>query len=110
MKKLFTCLLLVCVHDAFAQDSMFYQNVEWSPDGKKVCTEAIRNLGNQFPSDAYIINLAEKKIETKIPGAFFPTWSHDGKFVAYSKKNSSLFLEGDVVVASIVLLSKTRCR
>src|SRR5436190_13990853 len=90
MKTIFACLLFVYVHDTFAQDSIFYQNVEWSPDGKKICAEAIGKLGNQFPSDGYIINLAEKRIETKIPGAFFPAWSHDGKFIAYSKKNSSL--------------------
>ena len=81
--------MLGYVQDILAQDSVFYQNAEWSPDGKKICVQAIMRSGSDIHSDGYIIDLAHNSIERKIPGAFFPSWSRDGKFVAYSKRNSS---------------------
>lgn len=89
MKKILAFLLLVNAN-CFAQDSIFCQNAEWSPDGKKICTQVIRRSGSNFPHEGYIINLDEKVIERKISGASFPVWSPDGKFVAYSKENNSM--------------------
>src|SRR5258706_6440207 len=52
--------------------------------------QVIRSSGSNFSHDGYIINLDEKMIERKIPGASFPVWSPDGKFVAYTKENNSM--------------------
>ena len=85
---MFPILLFACLH-AFAQDSVFFQNAEWSPDGKSICAEIIRKSGANLRYEGYIIDIHRKTIQRKIPGAVFPAWSADGKTIAYSKRNSS---------------------
>ena len=88
MKKLFPILVYTWFH-GLGQDSIFFQNAEWSPDGKKICAETIRKSGPVLGYEGYIIDIKEKTIQRKIPGAVFPAWSADGKAIAYSKRNSS---------------------
>ncbi len=90
MKKIiFLLLLIIPASKLIAQDTLFYQNVEWSPDGKKICTEVIRYGAGNFTYEGYIISIAELKIERKIDGAIFPAWSPGGKWIAYTKRNDS---------------------
>ncbi len=82
---IFILACLVVTIKTVAQDSTFYQNVEWSPDGKKLCTETMTREGNGINFQSYIINLDGNVIERKIANTVFPSWSPDGKHVAYSK-------------------------
>jgi Tol biopolymer transport system component len=79
--------ILVTTH-CFSQDSIFYQNVEWSPDGKKICLQAITRLGKGISSASYIVNLSDLNIERKIENSFFPSWSPDGRLIGYSRRRT----------------------
>jgi len=83
---IFICLTVLFAAKTLAQDTTFYQNAEWAPDGKKIVTQAIKKLGSNFAFESYIINLATGAVEKKITGALFPVWSRDGKYIAYSKR------------------------
>ena len=62
MKKLFPILVFTWFH-GFGQDSIFFQNAEWSPDGKKICAETIRKFGLVLGYEGDIIDIKEKTIE-----------------------------------------------
>jgi len=66
MIRIFLAMLLLFLSaKMLAQDSIFFQNVEWSPDETKICTEVITVSGNNFSFDGYIINLTSLQIERK---------------------------------------------
>jgi TolB protein len=76
---------------AAAQDTAFYQNAEWAPDGKKIAAEVIIRSGKNFSFNSYIIDIATGGVEKKIANTVFPRWSPDGKYIAYSKMTGIKF-------------------
>ena len=96
MKTVFSiCLLVIGRMICSAQDSTFYQNFEWSPDGKKIIASArIKSPDGKYYKEAfecYIIDVNTHSLERKIANSEEPSWSADGKYIAYSKigKHSS---------------------
>jgi len=89
LRNLLLPTLLFSLLTVKAQDSLFYQNVEWSPDGSRLCTQGTRKSASNFSPNSYIINITEGKIERKIEGATFPVWSPDGRFIAYTRQNNT---------------------
>ncbi len=79
------CVCLVVAAKTIAQDSVFYQNVEWSPNGRKIVTETIKKITNGILFNSYIIDVSTGTVERKIANTVFPAWSRDGKYIAYSK-------------------------
>ncbi len=109
---LFICMMLTAT--SMAQDSTFYQNVEWSPNGKMFCTEAIIKQGRGVRFESYIINISGATIEKTVPGTVFPSWSPDGKYIAYSKltgiKNGSDIWMMDVKTGDTTQLTNVPSR
>ena len=81
----FVCFCLVIAVKTIAQDSIFYQNVEWSPNGGKIVTETIKKTTTGILFNSYIIDVNTGAVERKIANTVFPVWSRDGKYIAYSK-------------------------
>lgn len=79
------CISAITFTRLFAQDSVFYQNIEWSPGGKKIVTEVIFKNNSNLSFQVYILDLQPLAVERKISNAVFPVWSPDGTSVAYSK-------------------------
>jgi Tol biopolymer transport system component len=89
VKQIFLGLLLISQNVPLFSQNIFYQNASWSSDGRHICTEVIRKNNNDISYFGYIINFDEKKTVKKIDGMLFPSWSPDGKFIAYTKRNDS---------------------
>jgi len=106
------CLNILITIQCFSQDSIFYQNIEWSPDGEKICIEAITRLSKGIASASYIVNLSDLTIERKIENSFFPSWSADGRFIGYSKsrlpgRGSEIWLTNIITGDSVRLTNDT---
>ena len=59
----------------------------WSPDSTKIVFDSrAKTPAGQIRADAYVVDIFEKvprKLITDTPGAFMPSWSHDGKWVYF---------------------------
>jgi len=59
----------------------------WSPDSRKVAFDSrVKTPDGQIRADVYIVDLADRKpwkLSTHTPGAFSPSWSHDGKWIYF---------------------------
>ena len=59
----------------------------WSPYSRKVVFDSrIKTPDGQIRADVYIVDIVErvpKKLSTETPGAFNPSWSHDGNWIYF---------------------------
>lgn len=59
----------------------------WSPDSRKVAFDSrIKTSEGQIRADVYIVDVVERtprKLSTDTPGAFNPSWSHDGNWIYF---------------------------
>jgi Tol biopolymer transport system component/DNA-binding winged helix-turn-helix (wHTH) protein len=57
----------------------------WSPDSRKVAFDSrSKTPDGQIRADVYVVDIFERtprKLSTDTPGAFNPSWSHDGKWI-----------------------------
>jgi Tol biopolymer transport system component len=59
----------------------------WSPDSTKIVFDSrAKTSEGQIRADAYVVDIFEKaprKLMTDTPGAFNPSWSHNGKWTYF---------------------------
>jgi Tol biopolymer transport system component/DNA-binding winged helix-turn-helix (wHTH) protein len=59
----------------------------WSPDSTRIVFDShTKTPEGQIHPDVYVVNIFEKvprKLITDTPGAFQPSWSHDGKWIYF---------------------------
>src|SRR5262249_55360375 len=63
----------------------------WSPDGRNIAFDfRAKTSEGQIRADVYVIDIFEKvprKLITDTPGAFNPSWSHDGQWIYFAGGN-----------------------
>ncbi|HEV3065577.1 MAG TPA: winged helix-turn-helix domain-containing protein [Chthoniobacterales bacterium] len=59
----------------------------WSPDSRKIVFDSrTKTADGQIRPDLFIVDIDERmpwKLDTGTPGAFNPSWSHDGKWIYF---------------------------
>ena len=85
----------IWMSDADGQDILQFTNLKslaagsltWSPDSRNIAFDSrAKTPEGQIRPDVYIVDITErapKKLNTGTPGAFQPSWSHDGKWIYF---------------------------
>ena len=95
-------IILLCAAACFAQDTIFHQEISWSPDGKYLSFTGMHDIdqkANTFKADIFVIKAdgtGLKKITGDDTNEFYSSWSKGGKRVLFSQiikdsKDSNLF-------------------
>ena len=83
-------LLIICSLRVFAQGAVFYQEVNWSLDGKYLSLTAMSDYDEKTDNYRTSIFIAKadgsdlQKISGNVKHAFSSSWSKDGKRIAFS--------------------------
>lgn len=106
MSSVFIFATIVQTVAAQPKDTIFYQDVSWSPDGTKLLLSRMDISGESYLHYIYSVNVDGSDYQkiTDGPDDVWTSWSPDGlKFVFASKKNNNTdiclrYLESDSVV------------
>ena len=84
-------LMLICSIGVFAQTTVFYQEITWSPDGKYISFSVYRKSDpsdKQVKSEIYVMKADGTNPQKIADDATWTSWSKDGKLILFSRSNA----------------------
>lgn len=109
---LFVSVVFIGSVTAQPKDTIFYQDVSWSPDGSRLLVSRMDISGDKYLYRVFAVDSSGKNYQrlTDGPGDVWTSWSKDGtRFVFASKKdgNTDIYIKDIQSAVSIKLTSDT---